>query len=99
MKQIVWDAEKNSLLQKERSVCFEDILLALAKGDLLDHLVHPNQGKYPGQSIMVVKIRDYAYLVPYVETEEYIFLKTVIPSRKATKKYLKKTGGRHETHE
>ena len=76
MKQILWDTDKNSTLHRERGVCFEDVLLALERGALLDRLEHPNQGKYPGQKIMVVEIEQYAYLVPYIETEAYLFLKT-----------------------
>ena len=97
MKQILWDAEKNALLHHQRGVCFEDVLLALERGALLDRLEHPNQAKYPGQKMMVVEIAEYAYLVPYVETEEYLFLKTVIPSRKATRQYLPRKGVDHET--
>jgi hypothetical protein len=97
VKQILWDYDKNTVLRKDRNVCFEDVLFALERGDLLDRLDPPNQAKYPGQKMMIVKIADYAYLVPYVEAEEYIFLKTIIPSRKATQKYLSSQGGIHET--
>ena len=97
MKQIVWDVDKNAQLHTDRGVCFEDVLLALAQGALLDRLEHPNQEKYPGQRIMVVAIDQYAYLVPYVETDDYLFLKTIIPSRKATKKYLMDKGDTNET--
>ena len=96
MKQILWDTDKNALLLQERGVCFEDVLLALEKGTLLDNLEHPNQEKYPGQRMLIVEIAKYAYLVPYIETDEYLFLKTVIPSRKATRKYL---GGQGDTDE
>ena len=97
MKQIVWDVDKNALLYTDRGVCFEDVLLALEQGALLDRLEHPNQEKYPGQRIMVVAIDQYAYLVPYVETDDYLFLKTIIPSRKPTKKYLVDKGDTNET--
>ena len=97
LKQILWDAEKNAHLHEERGVCFEDVLLALERGALLGLLDHPNQARYPGQKLMVVEIADYAYLVPYVEAEEYLFLKTVIPSRKATRDYLPRKGADHET--
>jgi hypothetical protein len=99
LKQILWDVDKNALLHQERGVCFEDVLLALERGALLDRLDHPNQAKYPGQKMMIVEIADYAYLVPYVETEGYLFLKTVIPSRKATRQYLLRKGVDHETDE
>jgi uncharacterized DUF497 family protein len=92
VKQILWDADKNATLLRERHVCFEDVLLSVERGALLDRLEHPNQTKYPGQKIIVVEIDDYAYLVPYVETEKFLFLKTIIPSRKATKLYLHEKG-------
>jgi len=90
-KPIRWNEDKNRKLKEERGICFEDVVFKIEMGDVLDLLEHPNQGRYPGQRIFVVEINGYAYLVPFVETEDEIFLKTVIPSRKATKKYL---GGR-----
>lgn len=93
MKKIDWNAEKNQSLRLERSITFEDVLFVLQSGGLLDDVVHPNQDKYPQQRVLVVKINDYAWLVPYVESETGIFLKTIIPSRKATRQYL---GGEHE---
>jgi uncharacterized DUF497 family protein len=89
MKQINWNAEKNQLLMSERGVSFEDVLFALQAGRLLDDLVHPNNEKFPNQRMFVVEIDEYAWLVPYVENEDEIFLKSVIPSRKATRHYLK----------
>ncbi|MFD2231301.1 BrnT family toxin [Alkalimarinus sediminis] len=88
MKQINWNAEKNQTLMKERGISFEDIVFSIQQGDLLDDLCHPNKDKYPNQRLFVVNVEGYAHLVPYVENEEEIFLKTSIPSRKATKKYL-----------
>ena len=88
MKQINWNAEKNQTLMKERSISFEDIVFSIQQGDLLDDLCHPNKDKYPNQRLFVVNVEGYAHLVPYVENEEEIFLKTIIPSRKATNKYL-----------
>jgi len=99
MKRIVWDTAKNVLLKKERGIGFEDVLLALERGDLLDRLEHPNQAKYPGQQLLVVKVRDYAHLVPFIETDEFLFLKTLIPSRKATRTYLPTKGTDHEADE
>jgi uncharacterized DUF497 family protein len=84
-----WSEEKNKLLKAERQVSFEDVVFYIERGFLLDVLEHPNQEKYKGQEIFVVQIEEYAYLVPFVEDEHEIFLKTIIPSRKATKKYLK----------
>ena len=88
MKQINWNAEKNQTLMKERGISFEDIVFSIQQGDLLDDLCHPNKDKYPNQRLFVVNVEGYAHLVPYVEYEEEIFLKTIIPSRKAKKKYL-----------
>ena len=88
MKQINWNAEKNQTLMKERGISFEDIVFSIQQGDLLDDLCHPNKDKYPSQRLLVVNVEGYAHLVPYIENEEEIFLKTIIPSRKATKKYL-----------
>jgi uncharacterized DUF497 family protein len=93
MKEIQWDRTKNERLKFERSVSFEEVLVAIAEGDTLDDSIHPNQGKYPNQRLLVVKIKEYAYLVPYVETDTEIFLKTIIPSRKATKQYLSRSNG------
>ena len=84
-----WDNEKNELLKSIRGVCFEQVVLLMEKGEVLDTIEHPNQERYPGQKIAVVIIDAYAYLVPYVEYNEEIFLKTIIPSRKATNKYLR----------
>ncbi len=88
MKTYAWNAEKNRRLQKERGVSFEEALVHIAAGDLLDIVAHPDQEKYPGQRMFIIRMRDYVWLVPFVETESEIFLKTIIPSRKATRKYL-----------
>ena len=89
MKYFSWNEEKNELLKSERQVAFEDIVFYIEMGFLLDVLEHPNQEKYKGQKIFVVQIDDYVYLVPFMEDHREVFLKTIIPSRKATKKYLK----------
>ena len=89
MKIFRWDNEKNELLKKNRGVCFEQIVLIMERGEVLDTIEHPNQEKYPGQKIAVVMIDTYVYLVPYVKNNEEIFLKTIIPSRKATNKYVR----------
>lgn len=83
-----WNTEKNIRLKAERDVSFEEILSAVANGGLLDVLEHPNKTQYPDQRLWVVRLRGYVYLVPFVETKQEIFLKTIIPSRKATKQYL-----------
>jgi len=89
MKYFVWDNDKNEKLILERGISFEEIVFHIGIGDLLENLEHPNWKKYPGQRMLVVNVEDYAYLVPYVMTENEIFLKTIIPSRKATRDYLK----------
>lgn len=88
MKSFRWNAEKNNQLQSERRISFESVINAIGEGKVLDVLEHPNQGRYPGQRIFVIEINQYVYLVPFVENEEEIFLKTIIPSRKMKKKYL-----------
>jgi len=88
-KLIRWSPEKNIELMLERGVSFEEILSSIEHGGLLTVLDHPNQRKYPNQKIWVVKLREYAHLVPLVDSEDEIFLKTIMPSRKATKLYLR----------
>lgn len=85
-----WDSEKNEKLKNERGVCFEQVVLHIEKGDLVDVIEHQNQSKYPDQKILAVNINGYIFLVPFViEKENVYFLKTIIPNRKATKKYLR----------
>lgn len=88
MKFYNWNPEKNELLKRERQISFEEVIFHIQNGDEVDIYDHPNQERYPKQKISVVIIEEYAYLVPYIETDTEIFLKTIIPSRKATKKYL-----------
>jgi uncharacterized DUF497 family protein len=88
MKPYDWNDEKNEWLQQERGVAFEDVVFHLSQGGLLDTIEHPNKQQYPGQRIFIVNVEGYACLVPFVEDEERIFLKTIIPSRKMTKIYL-----------
>jgi hypothetical protein len=76
------------LLKVARGISFESIVVAIESGGLLDVLAHPNERKYPRQRVLVVAHDRYAYLVPFVEEEDYFFLKTIIPSRKATRDYL-----------
>ena len=87
VKYFAWDDAKNAKLRKERGIGFEDIVFHIERGDLLDILEHPNADRYAGQRIFVVQ-RDDVYLIPFVEDEHSVFLKTIIPSRKATKQYL-----------
>jgi uncharacterized DUF497 family protein len=88
MKPINWNSDKNLQLKAERGVSFEEVLVAMSQGALLDVVAYPNKDKYPNQRILIVRIRSYALLVPFVETKEEIFLKTIIPSRSATGRYL-----------
>ncbi len=88
MKYYDWNDDKNELLKKLRGVSFEQVVLAIISGDLIDRVKYPNPEKYPDQRVFLVKIEDYIYSVPYVEDDEKMFLKTIIPNSKATKKYL-----------
>ena len=90
MKYFDWNSQKNEKLRAERDIGFEDCLLAIEEGKILDILEHKNKKKYPNQKIFVLEINGYAYLVLFVEDKDKVFLKTIIPSRKATKEYLLK---------
>jgi hypothetical protein len=87
MKPFAWSPQKNAQLIAERQLCFESVVVAIEAGELLDVLEHPNQQRYPGQRVLVVRLEGYVHLVPYVETAEHLFLKTIIPSRKAHRSY------------
>ena len=89
MKYFNWNAEKNEILIKQRNVSFEEVVFQILNDRILDILEHPNTDKYPEQKIFVIEIRRYIYLIPFVENENEVFLKTIIPSRKFTKLYLK----------
>jgi uncharacterized DUF497 family protein len=93
MVKFKWNIEKNEKLDKERGITFEEIVQKIESGTRVIETDHPNKEKYPNQKILIVEINQYAYLVPFVKENETIFLKTIIPSRKATKKYL---GGKNE---
>jgi len=82
-----WSPEKNEWLKRERNLSFEQVIFHLSQGDVWKVADHPDQRKYPGQKIYFVVIEDYIYLVPHIIKKEYFFLKTIIPSRKATKAY------------
>jgi uncharacterized DUF497 family protein len=89
MKLFDWNDKKNEWLKNERNVSFEEIIYHIAHDGLLDTIEHPNQGEYPGQRMLIVNVEGYACLVPFVEDGEgLLFLKTIIPSRKMTKRYL-----------
>lgn len=87
MKQFDWNEKKNQWLKNTRGISFERIVEALDKGNLLADIDHPNQEKFPHQKILYVWVHEYVYAVPYVQTDEVIFLKTIYPSRKAKTKY------------
>ena len=88
VRYFTWDEAKNQKLKRERRISFEEIVFHIGNGDLLDVLDHPNQARYAGQRIFVVQRDAYAYVVPFVEDERSVALKTIIPSRKATRDYL-----------
>ena len=90
MKPFDWSEEKNKWLKKERDISFEQVVLSVENGKLFDVIRHPNPAKYENQCIYVIEIEGYAYMVPYVENDDVIFLKTIFPSRKYTKLYIKK---------
>lgn len=88
MKYFSWNPEKNEMLRRDRAISFEEIIFHVERGDILDILQHPNQERYPSRRVLVVNVNDYAFIVPFIESEEVVFLKTIIPSRKATRRYL-----------
>ena len=88
VKYFAWDDAKNEKLKRERGIGFEEIVFHIERGDLLDVLEHPNQDRYAGQRIFVVQRDAYVYLVPFEEDARLVVLKTIIPSRKATRTYL-----------
>ena len=85
-----WSAAKNEMLVRERGISFERIVFEISMGNEVAMVMHPNQDRYTRQMISVVEVDDYVYLVPFVETESEIFLKTIIPSRKATRQFRSK---------
>ena len=92
MKYFTWDPGKNEKLITERGISFEEIVFHIERGNILDILEHPNRQKYERQRVFIIKVENYCYIVPFEETE--VFLKTIIPSRKMTKRYL--PGGDNE---
>jgi len=82
-----WNEEKNQQLIKERGVSFEMVVTEIAKGRIIDRYQHPNREKYPNQFIFIVELKGYLYCVPFIKHDNAIFLKTIFPSRKATKIY------------
>jgi len=88
MKYFDWDETKNNLLKETRDISFEEIVLAISNGKLLEVVEHKNKQKYPNQKMFIVEVKSYAHIVPFVEDDEKYFLKTIYPSREATQKYL-----------
>ena len=91
MKKVEWNKEKNIKLIETRGVSFEQIFEIISTERAIYVIKHPNKQKYPNQKLMFVNIDNYIYYVPFVEDEEKMFLKTIIPSRKATKIFIKNT--------
>ena len=90
MKLFEWDNNKNESLKSTRNISFDEVVFYIVNDFVLDVVAHPNPDKYPNQKMFILNIDNYAYLVPFIETDESIFLKTIIPSRKATKINLKR---------
>jgi len=86
-KPIRWNEEKNQLLQLQRGVGFEIVIEKLKNGDILGRKSHPNKDQYPNQFVFIMLIDNYIYYIPFVENDDEIFLKTIIPSRKLNKEY------------
>ena len=93
MKSFKWNAEKNENLEKERGITFEEIVETIESGAYTEEVDHPNKTKYPNQRLLIVDVAGYAYMLPFIKDGDAYFLKTIIPSRKATKRYL---GGRND---
>ena len=83
-----WKPEKNAWLRQHRRISFDEIVVHLGRGDVWKTSPHPNRRKYPDHSVAFVIVEDYVYLVPFDVVGDVIFLRTIIPSRKATRQYL-----------
>jgi len=90
MKYFSWNSDKNEWLKIEWNISFEENVFYIEQGGLLDIVEHPNLDKYKGQRLFIVNVENYAYLVPFVETSDDVFLKTIMPSRKAIRQYLRR---------
>lgn len=87
MEHFSWNYDKNIKLKKERDVRFGDVIFKINSGEILDIIDNPNKGKYPNRQVFILKINEYIYYVPFVEDENEVFLKTIIPIRKLMKEY------------
>lgn len=88
MGEFDWNDEKNLFLERTRGIGFEDVVFHIHHGDVLDVIRHPNKERYPNQNIIILNVEGYLYQVTYVKEKAIRFLKTIIPSRKATRGYL-----------
>lgn len=88
MSEFDWSDEQKEALERLRGICFEEVLVHIQNGGIPDIIRHPNRDRYPDQNIIVLNVDGYVWLVPYVTTRGVRFLKTIIPSRKATREYL-----------
>lgn len=89
-----WNSDKNAWLKRNRGISFDEIVVHLGRGDVWKISPHPNRATYPNQSIAFVVIADYVYLVPFDTNGDIFFLRTIIPSRKATRQYLEERRAR-----
>ncbi len=89
MKRFEWNSEKNKEVKRRHGISFDEIVTVIKKGKRIKTITHPNQKRYPGQKIIVIKLKEYLYAVPYIEDEEKRFLKTLYPGRKLTKLFMK----------
>ena len=96
MPEYLWDDAKNERLRRERGISFDDVKYRLASGDLLDDIPNPNQERYPGQRLYIIRINNLAWAVPYRQTGRYVFLYTAYPSQKFTRIHRGQLGGDNE---
>lgn len=96
MLEYIWDNAKDERLRLQRHISFDDVKYRLTSGDLLDDIQHPNQERYPGQRLYIVRINNRAWVVPHRRTARYVFLYTAYPSEKFTRLYRSQLGGEDE---
>lgn len=85
-----WNEDKNMELKKARGISFEEIIICINNGQILDILEHPNKEEYENQKIYIVNVNNYAFVVPFIDNNDERFLKTIFPSRKYTRLYIGK---------
>ena len=96
MPEYVWENAKDERLRQERRISFDDVKYLLTSEDLLDDILNPNQERYPGQRLYIVRINNGAWVVPYRQTGSYVFLYTAYPSEKFTRIYRSQLRGDNE---